>query len=400
MDVERLCHVASYVSASGNISVPVSYTETLGFVGNQLLKSEVDYWVYVTAEDVEDTPNLQQKVEKIHIRTPDVTPPKFIGRWTENGTVTSVTGYGFDIVVSLDEIGTTYYVVLPRGSPPPTAEDVRNLRAGAAGSGVEAPLACGVWQQTEGYVNFTARVDGVNVTDRPECANDDGFYGLAAGLGGEGSFYGLDGAVAPPFCSRCPKLDSQTPYDVWIVAEDDGGHGIPADVARDKKNLMAKAERVLVLNYPETAPSVITADVTPPKWVKQTPYPTDFFGTGFDLVVALDEPGVAWYAVTMNGVCDTWPTQAQIRNGTDGCENAAQANGNITVPKADTKVQHSVHGIGTHTRNMDLYIVWMYAEDNEPTLMNYLPLPNRAPPTQPRGSRAPASSSSRGHVSM
>jgi hypothetical protein len=27
----------------------------------------------------------------------------------------------------------------------------------------------------------------------------------------------------------------------------------------------------------------------------------DFFGTGFDLVVALDEPGVAWYQVTLNG---------------------------------------------------------------------------------------------------
>jgi len=37
-------------------------------------------WVYVTAEDVEEIPNLQQKLEKIHIRTPDVTPPKFVGR--------------------------------------------------------------------------------------------------------------------------------------------------------------------------------------------------------------------------------------------------------------------------------------------------------------------------------
>jgi hypothetical protein len=368
-----LDHAGSYVSASGNVSVPVAFTETLGFVGNQLLVSERDYWVYITAEDVEETPNLQQKLEKIHIRTPDVTPPKFIGRWTENGTVTAVTGYGFDLVVSLNEVGTTYYIVLPAGSPAPTAEDVRNLRAGEKDSGVEAPVACGVWQQLEGYANFTERVQGVNVTERPECG-DDSFYGLAAG---SDDFYGL--GAAPPFCSRCPKLDSQTAYDVWIVAEDDGGHGVPAEVARDKKNLMAKAERVLVLNYPDRAPSVITADVTPPKWVKQTPYPTDFFGTGFDLVVALDEPGVAWYAVTMNGVCDTWPTQAQIRNGADGCDNVAQANGNITVPKANVKVQHSVHNVGVHTRNMDLYIVWMYAEDNEPTLMSSLRLPNRAP---------------------
>jgi hypothetical protein len=55
---------------------------------------------------------------------------------------------------------------------------------------------------------------------------------------------------------------------------DDGGHGIPAEVARDKKNLMDHPERVLVLNYPATAPSVLTADVTAPRWVRQTPYPT------------------------------------------------------------------------------------------------------------------------------
>ena len=62
-------------------------------------------WVYVTAEDVEEIPNLQQKLEKIHIRTPDVTPPKFVGRWSENGTVSAVEGYAFDIVVQLDEAG-------------------------------------------------------------------------------------------------------------------------------------------------------------------------------------------------------------------------------------------------------------------------------------------------------
>lgn len=371
-----LDHDRSFVFASGNISVPAAFTDTLGFVGEQRLVSERDYWVYVTAEDLEQPPNLQQKLKKIHVRTPDVTPPKFVGRWTENGTVTAVTGYGFDLVVALNEVGTTYYVVLPAGSAAPTADDVKHLRAGAEGSGAGAPVACGAWQQTAGYVNVTQRVEGVNVTDRPDCFADDGFYGLAAG---EESFYGLDGAAAPPFCSRCPKLSSETAYDVWIVAEDDGGHGVPAEEARDKKNLMARAERVLVLNYPETAPSVITADVTPPEWVDKTPYPTDFFGTGFDLVVALDEPGAAWYAVTMNGVCDDFPTQAQIRAGTDGCGNAARARGNITVPAANVKVQHTVSGLGTDSRGMDLYIVWMYAEDDEPTRMSSLTLPNRAP---------------------
>ena len=77
-------------------------------------------------------------------------------------------------------------------------------------------------------------------------------------------------------------------------------------------------------------------------------------------------------------MCDTWPTQFQIRNGTDGCLNEAQAHGYITVPAANAKVQQSVHGLGSVSRNMDLYIVWMYAEDNEPTGMSSLPLPNRA----------------------
>ena len=79
--------------------------------------------------------------------------------------------------------------------------------------------------------------------EQPECAVA-GFYGLDS----TDSFYGL--GTPPPYCSLCPKLESQTAYDIYVVAEDDGGHGIPAEVARDKKNLMERPERVLVLNYP------------------------------------------------------------------------------------------------------------------------------------------------------
>ena len=111
-----------------------------------------------------------------------------------------------------DEVGTTYYVVVAAGSPAPTSDDVKHLRA-APGS---TALACGVFSVAEGFLNVTQHVQGVNVTEQPECAVA-GFYGLDS----TDSFYGL--GTPPPYCAKCPKLDSQTAYDIYVVAEDDGG---------------------------------------------------------------------------------------------------------------------------------------------------------------------------------
>ena len=62
-----------------------------------------------------------------------------------------------------DEVGTTYYMVVAAGSPAPTSDDVKHLRA-AAGS---TALACGVFAVAEGFLNVTQHVQGVNVTVRP-----------------------------------------------------------------------------------------------------------------------------------------------------------------------------------------------------------------------------------------
>ena len=42
--------------------------------------------------------------------------------------------------------------------------------------------------------------------------------------------------------------------------------------------------------------------------------------------------------------------------------------GSIDVPAALTEFRGTALGLGNTTRNMDFYIVWIYAEDDEPTV--------------------------------
>jgi hypothetical protein len=178
------------------------------------------------------------------------------------------------------------------------------------------------------------------------------------------------------------SLDSETEYEVWMVAEDDGGHALPFDAsaAHARPNLQAVATRV---GHPG-APSVTTADLSPPSFVDRTPVVRSVvddtcLDAGCDtaaaasavtmVTVALSEPGRVWYvAVAMSDVVSSVaevqvPTRAQVRSGFSATGAAGSAAGAIDVPTANTRTTHTLQGMGTLSRYADRYVLFVLAED-------------------------------------
>ena len=353
--------------AHGNVSAPTASTEAVKkiekFPG---LISERDYYVYTVAEDLEDVPNLQTTLgTRIRIRTPDVTPPTFKTRAVQN-----VKGDRFDVVTSLNEIGFVYYVVLPKGATAPTAAKVRLMQNAA---GVSTTGACGVFYIPSKDANVTETVISLSSAAAGACAAET--PGLAAP-----SLNPTTGVVTnPPFCNYCPQLSSATAYDVYVVAEDDGGHGIPNVANLNTPNLQENATLLSHVGFTAAANgSVITADVTPPTFTSSTPAVDKFDEHGFNVKFELNEPGVVHYtAMQSTGVtCATSPTHRQVRAGTNGCDHPANATGNVTIPVASTPVTVTVRGIGNLTREEDAYVLTYFADDDEPTGMSALTAPN------------------------
>mmetsp|Transcript_18574 Transcript_18574/g.60540 ORF Transcript_18574/g.60540 Transcript_18574/m.60540 type:complete len:2545 (+) Transcript_18574:110-7744(+) len=375
------------VTTSGTISAPTANFDYTGTATG--LTSETDYKVFVVAEDDAQYPNLREVVTRIDIRTPDVTPPELVGPWTAGGTIENVQGTSFEVVTQLNEPGTAYFVMVPFGADPPTAADVRAL----SGPGGAAALACGIIQVDTAFSNRTYSVTGVDPANDPTCTPDgsttyDAFYGisLAAG-GGSSAFYGLGDL---PFCYRCPLVQTELMYDVYVVAEDDGGHGIPADVALDNRNLQAAPTRILRVNADSAEPSVLTADTTAPVFTLGTPFVDNRQGTGFNLHVALNdmftvEPplslvpkhpeGYVRYAVVEMQYADSQPSYAQLVAGQDAYGNAAAAFGTVEVMERNTDYVVTVTGLGDVTRYEDGYQIFILAEDDEPTGMSALAAP-------------------------
>jgi len=351
----------AFAQTGDTIANAAASTEYRQIIPNNLT-SEVEYTVYITAQDDETAPNLRQAVSTIRVRTPDVTPPVFVGHWTENGTVAHVGGHDFDLVVQLNEAGTVYYVVVPTGSPAPTVEEIRNSRAAYD----KEPNACGYVSVNAAFANRTGSVIGVDIAKRPDCQVEFDFYGLPKENPNKGKFYGLGlGDDDEPYCSRCPLIDSETAYDVWIVAEDDGGHGIPEEAVNvDARNIQAEATKVMIINYPVPGPSVFTADVTAPEFQLMTPKTENLKGTALDIVVALDEPGVTYYVVVAASAADAGvlPSRAQVLYGADGGNVTAAAFGSITVTAPSQPFSKTVSGLLVDTA----YKVYVFAEDDEP----------------------------------
>ena len=342
------------VFAKGTANISAANTKIEHVVTGTFV-SETDYYVYVTAADDEPVPNKQTALQKIHIRTPDVTPPEFVGEWTSAGTIVDVDGTSFKLVVQLNEPGTVYYHVVPKGETPASASSARSLAVSGGSTSSFNPKACGSFAVASANTNVTHAVT-TNTTS---------------------------GCASSTDCKVCPKLTSETEYDVWIVAEDDGGHGIPLAATTDAKNLQAEVTLVKA-KHPNTEYdnsgvnfSFATADVTAPSFTNSTPGYTHVSGEGFDLQLQINEAGKVWYAL-VNSTCATAPTAEKIRAGTDGCDSktGVAAYGSVDLAK-DTFTLFTIDSIGLESRQEDSYATYVYAEDDEPTGFTSATTPNR-----------------------
>ncbi|XRB12629.1 hypothetical protein RI054_04g24650 [Pseudoscourfieldia marina] len=340
------------------------------------LASEVDYTVYISAQDDAPTPNIREAPTVIPVRTSDVTPPEFVGYWTEGATIDDVGGTSFDVVVQLNEPGYAYFVVLAHdedreGDDIPSNADVIALDA----RNNERVFACGIIPVPKAYTNYTFEV--AKSLD-PDCLDDAGFYGLQnypprkKALPGS-AFYGLGlGYEMEPYCSYCPYLKSETAYDVYIVAEDDGGHGIPKDVACDERNVQPSVTKIMNVAYrsPEPPlslkdPSVMTSDVTAPEFESDTPKPTKEEPRAFKVTVELDEPGfVHFLCEKSSGTVEVAPTREQVLAGVNaaGVQQPRGAYGTITVKDAGVEYPQVAYDLD----NDSWYTCWVFTVDDEP----------------------------------
>lgn len=119
------------------------------------LSGSTAYDVYVVAED--GVPNLQTTPVKVTVTTltPDTTPPVFA-----NGSpaASGVTASGFTLSSTINEVGKTYYVVLPSGASAPTAAQVK---AGQNAGGSAATPAGSITNATANTA-ATASVSGLS----------------------------------------------------------------------------------------------------------------------------------------------------------------------------------------------------------------------------------------------
>ena len=322
------------------------------------LKPETDYIVYVASQDdgpADDwkDPNVQQSVYGLEIQTPDVSPPLFVGHYTSAGAIDSVTGDDLSLVVQLDEVGTVYYVILPKDTSAPSHTDVKGYSAGTLTSA--NVVACGEISVTSASANFTETVSSVDYAVTTSCDTNPATYQSNTGN---------------VHCVACPRLVSETAYDVWIVAEDNGKHGIPSSAVSSptEGNLQSSATRVRVVNHPANSPSVTMADVTAPTFVEKTINET--VGTGFSLYTALDEPGVVYYAAILSSASIS-PTASQIRScyenfGIDqaySLKDDADACGKIDCPVSNEGYRSIVTGLQTNVE----YTIYLFSQDDEPS---------------------------------
>ncbi|RIX52059.1 hypothetical protein D3P08_13860 [Paenibacillus nanensis] len=250
------------------------------------LTPEKYYDVYVLAEDDEVIPNVQLTATKIGIIPVDATPPVFAATYPK---VTLVTVNSAQFAAQIDEAGTVYYVVLPEGSSTPTPEQVK--------AGLDSDSGSALFAGSKAFGENTP--DTFTIT------------GLAA----------------------------ETPYDLYVLAEDD----------EPTPNVQLSARKLIITPL----------DVTPPVFDPTYPKLTQVTGEGSQLEAALDEAGKVYYVVIPHG--DSAPTAAQVKAGLDSSGELANNRGSRVVPAANLAVTLQVTGLASET-SYDLYVI---AEDDE-----------------------------------
>jgi hypothetical protein len=177
--------------ASGNIVIAAATTDYSANVTG--LTASTAYDIYVVAED--GLTNIQATPTLVNVTTaaPDVTAPAWEATYPKTANIAN---NDLDLLVSADEIGTAYYVVLADASSIPNSAQVIAGTDGAGGAGVAAGSISIAAATTEYTKNIT---------------------GLAAG----------------------------TTYDIFVVAQDDetvpNVQGTPTEIA-DVTTTSIKAE--------------------------------------------------------------------------------------------------------------------------------------------------------------
>jgi hypothetical protein len=124
--------------------------------------------------------------------------------------------------VELDERGAVYWMVTLAGLPPPSRAAVRALLG--SGRGGRGALACGLLP-VRPFTSIRHAVRGVTHPHaNGSCGESDVFKSvpLDIDVAEDGAVGSL--GVASPLCERCPVIDSDTAYDVYVVAEDAAGN--------------------------------------------------------------------------------------------------------------------------------------------------------------------------------
>ncbi len=140
----------------GSINVTVINFEYFASISG--LADNTDYDVYVVAEDL--IPNIQATPTKIDVKTNtagDVTPPTFTATYPIVNTISATT---FTVRTNLDEVGKTYFVVLPSAASAPSAAQVKAAQD-ANGTTVAVNLA-GTINVTAASAEFTSAVSGLS----------------------------------------------------------------------------------------------------------------------------------------------------------------------------------------------------------------------------------------------
>ena len=154
--------------ANGSQAIAAANTDYTSNISG--LTASTLYDIYVVAEDDEATPNLQAAPVKVDVTMldPDVTAPSWTATYPKTANVAN---NDFDLLVSINEIGKAYYVVLADGT---TAPNSTQVKAGQDGTGTAASIS--------GYINITT--------------------------------------ASTEFSQNIAGLTAGTTYDVYVVAED------------------------------------------------------------------------------------------------------------------------------------------------------------------------------------
>ncbi|MCP4593102.1 MAG: hypothetical protein GY842_20395, partial [bacterium] len=242
--------------------------------------------------DDETSPNAQSSVTQLEVVTEnDITAPDFNPGYPE---ISNVLGKNnLSLTAQLNEIGTTYYVLLADGAAAPTVAEVL-AGTGSAGAGVEAS---GVMTGGEEFL--------------PICYANETCGAWITGL------------------------TSETAYDAYLVAEDD----------ESSPNTQSGVTKLEV---------VTETDITAPDFAPDYPKAENVSGNALDLAVHLNEIGNVYYVLLADGAAA--PTPADVKAGTGSAGAGVEASGVIAVGAAYTVYSASVSDLTLETA-YDIYLV-------------------------------------------